>query len=154
MNYRLVPMDRSHLDEVARLERACFSTPWTVPMLEEELYNDCASFIVAEAEDGAFLGYAGLHVAADEGYIDNIAVREEYRRQGVGEALLGAFLRFGREHLAFLTLEVRPSNTPAVRFYRKHGFAQVGRRKNYYSAPREDALLMTLEFEHGSETAE
>ena len=92
------------------------------------------------------LGYAGLHVAVDEGYIDNIAVREEYRRQGVGEALLGAFIRFGTEKLAFLTLEVRPSNEPAIRFYMKHGFAQVGRRKNFYSAPKEDALLMTLEF--------
>ena len=102
---------------------------------------------MAEGEDGTVLGYAGLHVAVDEGYIDNIAVREEYRRQGVGEALLDVFLRFGREKLAFLTLEVRPSNTPAIQFYMKHGFAQVGRRKNYYTAPTEDAILMTLEFE-------
>ena len=151
MNYKLVPMDKSHLQGIADIEKQCFSTPWTVPMLEEELDNLCACFIVAEGEDGSVLGYAGLHVAVDEGYIDNIAVREEYRRQGVGEALLGeallgAFIRFGREKLAFLTLEVRPSNEPAIRFYMKHGFAQVGRRKNFYSAPREDALLMTLEF--------
>lgn len=65
----------------------------------------------------------------DEGYIDNIAVREEYRRQGVGEALLGAFLRFGKEHLAFLTLEVRPSNTPAIQFYLKHGLCPGGQKK-------------------------
>ena len=154
MNYKLVPMDKSHLQGVADIEKECFSTPWTVPMLEEELNNLCACFIVAEGEDGCVLGYAGLHVAVDEGYIDNIAVREEYRRQGVGEALLGAFIRFGREKLAFLTLEVRPSNAPAIQFYMKHGFAQVGRRKNYYSAPREDAILMTLEFDHGTENAE
>lgn len=148
MNYKLVPMDKSHLDAVADIEKECFSSPWTAPMLAEELDNLCASFIVAEGEDGAVLGYAGLHVAADEGYIDNIAVRPAYHRQGVGEALLGAFLRFGQAHLAFLTLEVRPSNTPAIQFYLKHGFAQVGRRKNYYSAPQEDAILMTLEFEN------
>ena len=109
---------------------------------------------VAEGEDGSVLGYAGLHVAVDEGYIDNIAVQEAYRRQGVGEALLGAFIRFGKEKLAFLTLEVRPSNAPAIQFYMKHGFVQVGRRKNFYSAPKEDAILMTLEFEHGTEAAE
>ncbi len=154
MNYKLVPMDKSHLTAIAEIEKECFSAPWTVPMLEEELNNLCASFIVAEGEDGTVLGYAGLHVAVDEGYIDNIAVREEYRRQGVGEALLGAFMRFGKEKLAFLTLEVRPSNDPAIQFYMKHGFVQVGRRKNYYSAPREDAILMTLEFNHGTETAE
>ena len=147
MNYKLVPMDNSHVGQIAAIERACFSTPWSEHMLSEELDNLCACFIVAQGEDGTVLGYAGLHVAADEGYIDNIAVREEYRRQGVGLALLGAFLRFGREKLAFLTLEVRPSNLPAIRFYEKHGFREAGRRKNYYSAPREDAILMTLEFE-------
>ena len=146
MYYNIVPMDRSHIPQIAALERECFSTPWTENMLEDALFDSQASFIVAEAEDGSILGYAGLHVIVDEGYIDNIAVREEYRRQGVGEALLGAFIRFGTEKLAFLTLEVRPSNEPAIRFYMKHGFAQVGRRKNFYSAPKEDALLMTLEF--------
>lgn len=154
MNYRLVPMDKSHLTQIAEIEKECFSSPWTVPMLEEELNNLCASFIVAQGEDGAVLGYAGLHVAVDEGYIDNIAVREDYRRQGVGQALLGAFMRFGQEKLAFLTLEVRPSNEPAIQFYMKHGFVQVGRRKNYYTAPREDAILMTLEFDHGTEVTE
>lgn len=154
MNYRLVPMDKSHLVQIAEIEKECFSSPWTVPMLEEELNNLCASFIVAQGEDGTVLGYAGLHVAVDEGYIDNIAVREDYRRQGVGQALLGAFMRFGQEKLAFLTLEVRPSNEPAIQFYMKHGFVQVGRRKNYYTAPREDAILMTLEFDHGTEVTE
>ncbi len=154
MNYKLVPMDKSHLQGIAAIEKECFSTPWTVPMLEEELNNLCASFIVAEGEDGSVLGYAGLHVAVDEGYIDNIAVQEQYRRMGVGQALLGAFIRFGQENLAFLTLEVRPSNTAAIQFYLKHGFAQVGRRKNYYSAPKEDAILMTREFDHAAEPAD
>ena len=156
MNYKLVPMDKSHLQGIADIEKECFSTPWTVHMLEEELDKLCACFIVAEGEDGTVLGYAGLHVAVDEGYIDNIAVQEAYRRQGVGEALLGAFIRFGKKKLAFLTLEVRPSNDPAIQFYMKHGFVQVGRRKNFYSAPKEDAILMTLEFneKNGTEVTE
>ncbi len=147
MRYQLVSMDKSHLSAVAALERQCFSTPWTQAMLEEELYNPCASFIVAQGEDEQVLGYAGLHVAADEGYLDNIAVAEPFRRQGVGGALLETFLAFGRVHLAFLTLEVRASNEQAIRFYRSHGFQQVGQRKDYYQNPKEDALLLTVRFQ-------
>ncbi|MBQ2297047.1 MAG: ribosomal protein S18-alanine N-acetyltransferase [Ruminiclostridium sp.] len=146
MNYKLVPMDRSHLAGVAELERMCFSTPWNEAMLEEELYNDTASFIVAEGEDGSVLGYAGLHVILDEGYIDNVAVRPSCRRMGLGDRLLDVFIRFGQANLAFLTLEVRPSNTPAVALYEKNGFKEVGRRPNYYDDPKEDALLLTREF--------
>ena len=65
---------------------------------------------------------------------------------GVADALLEAFLGFGREHLAFLTLEVRASNDKAVALYRKHGFEEVGRRRDYYQDPKEDAILMTLQF--------
>lgn len=146
MNYTLVPMDRSHLDGVAELERMCFTTPWTQAMLEEELYNDTASFIVAEGEDGSVLGYAGLHAILDEGYIDNVAVRPDCRRQGIADRLLDVFCRFGEANLSFLTLEVRPSNTAAVALYEKHGFAEAGRRRDYYENPKEDALLLTREF--------
>lgn len=146
MDYQLVSMDRSHLAGVALLERMCFAAPWTEAMLAEELYNDTASFLVAEGADGRVLGYAGLHVVLGEGYIDNVAVLPECRRQGVADRLLEVFCRFGEEKLAFLTLEVRPSNEAAVALYRKHGFAEAGRRKDYYADPKEDALLMTRRF--------
>ena len=146
MNYQLVPMDKSHLPQVAALERACFSHPWSEAMLAQELYNDSASYILAVAEDGTALGYAGLTVVLDEGSIDKVAVKGKYRRMGVADALVDAFVRFGRAHLAFLTLEVRASNQAAIALYLKHGFTQVGRRKNYYAAEHEDAILMTLEF--------
>ncbi len=145
-NYTLVPMDRSHLSGVAELERMCFTTPWTEAMLEEELYNDTVSFIVAEGEDGSVLGYAGLHAVLDEGYIDNVAVRPDCRRQGIADRLLDVFCRFGAANLSFLTLEVRPSNTAAVALYEKHGFAEAGRRRDYYENPKEDALLLTRDF--------
>ena len=90
----------------------------------------------------------GISVIAGEGYIDNVAVREEYRRQGIAQALLDVFLRFGKAHqLAFLTLEVRASNDPAKQLYMKHGFEQVGRRKDYYDEPNEDAIIMTKYFQ-------
>ncbi len=153
-NYKLVPMDKSHIKEIAQIERECFSDPWSEAALEEELYNPLASFIVAQRPDGAVLGYAGLHAVIDEGYLDNIAVRADYRGNGIADDLLDVFVRFGREHLAFLTLEVRPTNEPAIQLYYKHGFAQVGRRKDYYQHPREDAIIMTLEFGNGTETTE
>ena len=88
-------------------------------------------------------------VVLDEGYIDNVAVRPECRRQGIGDRLLEGFCRFGQAHLAFLTLEVRPSNAAAVALYEKHGFQEAGRRKDYYTDPTEDALLLTRTFSQG-----
>ncbi len=146
MYYNIVPMDRSHIPQIAALERECFSTPWTENMLEDALFDSQASFIVAEAEDGSILGYAGLHVIVDEGYIDNIAVEEAARRHGVASALLDVYCRFGAVNLAFLTLEVRKSNLPAIALYEKFGFQQAGLRPGYYQHPREDAVIMTREF--------
>ena len=99
-------------------------------------------------EDGSILGYAGLHVIVDEGYIDNIAVEEAARRHGVASALLDVYCRFGAVNLAFLTLEVRKSNLPAIALYEKFGFQQAGLRPGYYQRPREDAVIMTREFHH------
>ncbi|NLF34694.1 MAG: ribosomal protein S18-alanine N-acetyltransferase [Clostridiales bacterium] len=146
MAFRLIPMDEGHLPAVAALERACFSHPWTEAMLLEELRGEAALYLVAAGEDGTVLGYAGMRAVAGEGYLHNVAVAASARRQGVADALIGALCRHGRAGLAFLTLEVRASNAAAVALYEKHGFAVVGRRKNYYDAPRQDALLMTLEF--------
>lgn len=151
MNYKLVPMTIEHIPQIAALERACFSRPWSEESLQGELWNDSAVIIVAEGEDGTVLGYAGLQTVLDEGYINNVAVDEKFRRQGVADELIAAFVRFGQAKLAFLTLEVRASNAPAIALYAKHGFAEVGRRKNYYEAPKEDAVLMTLYFANGTE---
>lgn len=146
MEYNIVPMDRSHIEQIAALERECFSTPWSEAMLTEALFDSQASFIVAESEEGGVLGYAGLQVVLDEGYIDNIAVEPNARRHGVADELLDVFCRFGEANLAFLTLEVRASNAPAIALYRKHGFEEAGRRKNYYTKPTEDAVIMTRYF--------
>ena len=145
---RIVPMNADHLDELERLERICFSRPWSKRMLAEELDNACAAFLVAEdADSGKVLGYAGVLVMADEGYITNVAVFPEYRRHGIGAAIIEVFMNFARgKDLAFLTLEVRPSNTAAIALYEGFGFEEVGRRKNYYDLPKEDALILTRYF--------
>ena len=145
MNIKIVPMNADHLEELEKLERLCFSRPWSRKMLAEELDNQCAAFLVAvEPETEQPVGYAGLLVVADEGYITNVAVFPEYRRRGVAAQLLSVFENFARgNHLAFLTLEVRPSNTAAIALYESFGFRQAGRRKNYYDLPKEDALILT-----------
>lgn len=151
MSVKIVPMTADHLEELEKLERICFSRPWSRKMLAEELENQCAAFLVAEdSVSGRVLGYAGLMVVADEGYITNVAVFPEYRRQGIAAQILQVFLQFAEaNHLAFLTLEVRPSNAAAIALYQGFGFEEVGRRKNYYDLPKEDALILTKYFETG-----
>ena len=148
MKVRIVPMTADHLDDIARLEQICFSRPWSRRMLAEELENQCAAFLVALGPGtDKVVGYAGLLVMADEGYITNVAVFPEYRRRGVAEQIIQVFCDFAQgNHLAFLTLEVRPSNAPAISLYNSFGFEEVGRRKNYYDLPREDALILTRYF--------
>ena len=151
MSVKIVPMTADHLEELEKLERICFSRPWSRKMLAEELENQCAAFLVAEdSVSGRVLGYAGLMVVADEGYITNVAVFPEYRRHGIAAQILQVFLQFAAaNHLAFLTLEVRPSNAAAIALYQGFGFEEVGRRKNYYDLPKEDALILTKYFETG-----
>lgn len=152
MHVRIVPMNADHLDELVELERICFSTPWSRNMLAEELDNLLSAFLVALDEGGRVVGYAGVQIILDEGYITNVAVRPECRRQGIAAKLLQVFLDFAKANrLAFLTLEVRASNYDAIALYGSRGFRSVGRRKNYYEHPKEDAIIMTLEFDHGTE---
>lgn len=145
---KIVPMAAEHLDRLEQLERMCFSRPWSKKMLAEELDNQCAAFLVAvEPETEKAVGYAGLLVVADEGYITNVAVDPSCRRQGVAAQLLQVFDNFAKgNHLAFLTLEVRPSNAAAIALYEGFGFREVGRRRNYYDLPKEDALILTKHY--------
>ena len=147
MRIQIIPMTKARLPAVAALEQVCFpADPWSLELFQAALENPSASILLAEGEDGSLLGYAVLSVILDEGNLDNIAVAPGARRRGVADALLDVLTGFGRENLAALMLEVRASNAPAIALYEKHGFAAVGRRKNYYDAPREDAILMTLTF--------
>jgi len=144
MTLQIVEMNQDHTGQIALIEQSCFSVPWSLNMICEELLNPAAVYLVALA-DGKTAGYAGMHVVLDQGYITNIAVAPGFRRQGIGLRLLQALTERGRRGgLEELTLEVRESNTAAQALYAKLGFAIVGRRRDYYTLPREDALLMTL----------
>lgn len=137
----VVPMAERHLAALAEIEKACFHAPWSADMLREELGKGI--FLVAERE-GAAAGYVGCQTVLDEGYITNVAVSPACRGQGVARALLDALKRRAAEKgLAFITLEVRASNAAAIALYEGAGFRSVGTRRNFYTAPQEDAVLMT-----------
>ena len=144
LDYHISQAREELLPQLQQIEQRSFSVPWTEAMLRLQLDPNSHVFLTAETEDGLVAGYVGMMYVLDEGYISNVAVAPEYRRQGVADALLDALTDRARAlRLSFLTLEVRESNAPAVALYQKHGFAPVGRRKDYYEKPREDALLMT-----------
>ena len=136
----------SDIPAIAALENECFSTPWTKQGISAEMKKPGACFLVAVA-DTKLIGYLSFTRVLDEGYINNIAVSANFRGRGIGHALVAYALRVGQMlELSFLTLEVRPSNAFAVRLYSDCGFLHAGTRKNFYSVPTEDALLMTYTY--------
>ena len=138
----VVPMAERHLAALAEIEKTCFHAPWSEKMLREELGKGI--FLVAE-RDGQAVGYVGCQTVLDEGYITNVAVSPDCRRQGIGCALIEELAQRARaQGLSFVTLEARASNASAIALYEGAGFDRVGMRKNFYTAPSEDAVLMTL----------
>lgn len=141
---RIVDTRPEHLDDILLMEQQCFSVPWTHEQLMAQLSDFMHIFLAAEDENGRAVGYAGLMYVLDEGYISNVAVSPDRRREGIADMLLTElYERAKAKKLSFLTLEVRESNIPAQSLYKKHGYTGVGRRKAYYSRPKEDAVLMT-----------
>ena len=139
-------MNEGHVKAVAELEKLCFSDPWSENSVASELTNKLALWLVAE-EEGRVAGYIGSQTCTDESDVMNVAVHPDFRRRGMAEALVNALveeLKVIGSHC--LTLEVRASNVPAISLYGKLGFLEVGRRKNYYRNPREDALIMRKEW--------
>ena len=138
-------MNESHVAAVAALEKLCFADPWSLSSVASELKNPLALWLVAVEED-VVCGYIGSQSVMGESDMMNVAVHPDFRRKGIGEALVGALSdalkALGNTNL---TLEVRASNAPAIALYEKLGFTQVGLRKNYYRNPKEDALILRKE---------
>lgn len=142
-NWHIEPMREEHLAALTELDVRCFSHPWTYDGLKAELSSDTAVFAAAVL-DGTAVGCAGMHCVCGECYIDKVCVAPELRRQGIARALVDYLISYAEAHHAeFLTLEVRESNAPAIALYTAAGFLPVGKRRNFYTDPREDAVLMT-----------
>ena len=144
---RIETMNSFHVDQIAQLEKLCFSDPWSVNSIASELDNKLAFWLVATEEDRV-AGYIGSQTVMDETDMMNVAVHPDYRRKGIAEALVNALVEnLQKMGSHCLTLEVRASNVPAIALYEKLGFSEIGRRKNYYRNPREDALILRKEWE-------
>ena len=144
LSYTVSTIDTSVLPEIAALERACFSTPWSEESLAMLTEDGNVGFYVRI--DGVVVGYGGMQCVLDEGQITDIAVHPDYRRRGIAAAILAAMIDYGRSNgLSVFFLEVRVSNAPAIALYRdRFGFETLGTRRNFYQNPKEDAWNMRL----------
>jgi ribosomal-protein-alanine N-acetyltransferase len=137
-------MTEADLAQICTIEMEIFSEPWREEDFNQALKDTNNGYLVAEVQ-GQIVGYCGYWGIPPEGYIYNVAVKKEFRRQQIAYQLLGALLEMAKENgIHALTLEVRYSNTPAIHLYKRLGFVEVGIRKDFYSKPTEDAVIMWL----------
>ena len=142
----IAKMNESHVAEVAALEAMCFSEPWSEKSVASELTNPLSLWLVA-LEGENVIGYVGSQTVMGWSDMMNVAVHPDHRRLGVGKALIEELIRQLREQGSEnLTLEVRASNENAKALYAGLDFMEVGRRKNYYHNPKEDALILRKEW--------
>ena len=134
----------SDISRIAEIEAESFSNPWTENTLRSEFFFRSGIFLTAE-KDGKILGCIIGSQDLETAFIDNIAAAVSARRQGVGTALMKAFFEELYESVTMVSLEVRESNIAAQKLYSKFGFENAGIRKNLYSAPRENGIVMTLD---------
>lgn len=150
---RIIDAEEAHLREVLMIEREAISPPWSEGALLSEIGREDGLFLLAVDDDTSggntvrndtVAGFCIVRRAADEAELYQLAVRQDCRRRGIGAALLKEALLYCRRNGAdSLYLEVRRSNNPAISLYKEYGFKNEGRRKNYYSSPVEDAVIMT-----------
>ena len=135
-------MEKNDLQAVHAIEQASFITPWSFQSLKGELKNKLAYYCVAET-DSRIVGYAGMWSIFDESHITNVAVDSEYRRQGIGKAIMEHMVEAAKSRGATsMTLEVRANNTAAQTLYFNMGFVRGGLRRGYYTDTNEDALIL------------
>jgi ribosomal-protein-alanine N-acetyltransferase len=141
---QIAPLGLEDLPEVLEIETLSFPIPWGLSSFRYELVeNPYASLFGARLGDGPLAAFACVWVIDQELKVNNIAVHPRWRGRGIGGQLLGFLLDFGTgQGCLETTLEVRPSNAPALRMYSKAGFRIIGRRRGYYSDTHEDALVM------------
>jgi ribosomal-protein-alanine N-acetyltransferase len=132
------------IPSVLEIEAASFTSPWTREMYLSELENRNVSYcFLASFDNGPAIGFCSFWRVLDELHINNLAVLPDFRHRGVGAELLAFVLNEGARLGALrATLEVRRSNTPALMLYERYGFTVAGIRRDYYTNPQEDALIL------------
>lgn len=144
--FEIFPMKESDAEAVAKIEKRCFASPWSLEAIKSGIENPAARYYIARL-GGKTVGYIGADNVLGEVYMNNLAVLPNYRSYGIGTALVKRLLSDAqKENAQFVTLEVRKHNAGAIALYEKCGFQTVGARKSYYRNPTEDAVLMTKTF--------
>lgn len=141
----LRPMAEADLERVIRIERAAYPYPWSLGNFRDCLHSGYSCWVAEVA--GELIGYSILVTAVGEGHVLNCCISPTWQGQGHGRTLMLRLIDNARQHGAEdLFLEVRPSNTCAVRLYQRLGFVAIALRRGYYPADqgREDALVMRL----------
>ncbi len=132
-------------EAVGEIERRNFSVPWTVDDFEGSIVQDNYRLYVCVSDDDEIIGYSSFYFVVDEAEIVNIFVREDYRKSGIGKALIEKMIEEARnQNVKNMFLEVRKSNEPAKGLYKKCGFSDVSIRKGFYEKPTEDAIVMRI----------
>lgn len=138
-------LNKADIEEIASLEELCFNDPWSENAISESMKGN--NTFLGIKENGHLVCYLSFFESLGEGYINNIATHPEHRKKGLARALLSELIHYAKNaEFSFLSLEVRESNTPAICLYSAFGFKEEGRRKNYYKAPKEDAIILTRRF--------
>ena len=133
------------LGGIAELERLCFSHPWSKKALELLCADRNIAFVARENGTGAVVAYGGMVTVLDEGQITNIATHNDFRRKGLGFKIVSALIEYARQNgIVSISLEVRQSNLAAISLYKSLGFLEAGIRKNFYTSPKEDGIVMIL----------
>lgn len=146
MTFAITPMTMEDADKAYEIEAVSFNTPWSKDTFIKTMNNPLTHAFAAKAE-GEILGYGFVMIVLDEAHILNIATHPEYRKKGVGKALMGEMLDFAKgKNASFALLEVRKSNNAAIKLYENFGFVIIDERKGYYQDNNEDALIMLLNF--------
>ncbi|WP_420809770.1 ribosomal protein S18-alanine N-acetyltransferase [Herbaspirillum robiniae] len=141
------PMTAEDVEAVVEIENAVYSHPWTRGNFLDSLYSGYQAQTLRDG-DHALLGYFLVMLAVEEAHLLNISVAAAHQHKGLGQMLLNqATMLAGRHGMRTMLLEVRESNAHAIKVYRRYGFSEIGRRKNYYPAAdnaREGAIVMSL----------
>ena len=143
----ITKMNTDDIEEVVHIEEEAYGEHhWAKSSFYDEMNNNLAKYYCAKTSDGTLVAYAGTWNIIDEAHITTIAVKPDYMRKHIGEALIVKILEdCYASKLKYLTLEVRESNVPAIKLYEKYGFSSLGTRKGYYQDNNENALIMWTE---------
>jgi len=129
-------------DAVEVVEKTCFAIPWSRESFWKEAQNENTLYLLA-LDGERVIGYVGCWISYDEAQITNVAVLPEYRGRHIGTRMFGEIIeRVKEKGVTAMTLEVRPTNAPALALYKGYGFKEAGRRPKYYQDNGEDAIIM------------